>query len=144
MSNRCWRAMKGFLFLFSLTIPLGAQQPAKKSTAAASIDVCAYGPRFYRSQSYQMHGLTCQECLEGQWIDVGGQECGAHPKTSALKQGKPKGHLCSKDDGNYSVGAVFAGADDCSRCTGRASPADWDALEKMYYCEKLNPSGDVD
>ena len=91
-----------------------------------------------------MHGLTCQQCIEGQWLDVGAQECGAHPKDPALKQGKAKGHLCSKDDGHYSVGAVFAGADDCSRCTGRTSPDDWDALEKMYFCEKLNPSGDVD
>lgn len=80
----------------------------------------------------------------GQWVDVGAQECDAHPKTTAVKQAKAKGHLCSKDDGSYSVGAIFTGADDCSRCTGRASPDDWDALEKMYFCEKLNPSGDVD
>jgi hypothetical protein len=135
---------RSLLLLAALTTPLAAQQPAKK-TPAASVEVCAYGPHLYRANSYQVHGLSCQECVAGgQWVDVGGQECDAHPKNLAVKQGKPKGHLCSKDDGKYSVGAIYTGADDCSRCTGRASPDDWDTIEKMYFCEKLNPSGDVD
>jgi hypothetical protein len=143
LSGLC-RGVEGFLVFAILTVPVGAQQAAKKSAASPAADVCAYRSRSYGAKSYQMHGLTCQECIDGQWVDVGAQECGAHPKTPALKQGKARGHLCGKDDGNYSVGAVFAGADDCSRCTGRVSPNDWDALEKMYFCEKLNPSGDVD
>jgi len=133
------------VFLAMLSTPLGAQQPARKPAARTAIEVCAYGSHMYREHSYRVHGLTCQECIKGgEWVDVGGQECDAHPKTAAIKQAQPKGHLCSKDDGTYSVGAIYAGADDCSRCTNRPSPDDWDALEKMYFCEKLNPSGDVD
>jgi hypothetical protein len=134
------------LWMLVLLLPLCAQQPAKKTLPANHpLEVCAYSSRSYRVNSYQMHGLQCQECVVGgQWVDVGAQECDAHPKNSAVKQAKAKGHLCSKDDGAYSVGAIFTGADDCSRCTSRTSPDDWDALEKMYFCEKLNPSGDVD
>jgi hypothetical protein len=42
------------------------------------------------------------------------------------------------------VGAIFGGTDDCSRCTNRTSPDDWDSIDKMYFCEKLNSTGDVD
>lgn len=133
------------LFFPALVLPAGAQQPAKTAQPAPSADVCAYNSHFYPAKSHQMHGLTCQQCIEGQWVDVGNQECRAQRKNSALKQGNPKGHLCSRDNGTtYSVGAIFVGPDDCSRCTGRASPNDWDVVDRMYFCEKLNPSGDVD
>jgi len=133
--------------LLMLAMPTHAQQTPKKgsSTPRTQPSVCAYASRYYRANSYQLHGLACQQCVStGEWVDVGGQECDAHPKNPATKQGKAKGHQCSKDDGAYSVGAIFANPDDCSRCTNRTSPDDWDSIDKMYFCEKLNPAGDVD
>jgi hypothetical protein len=140
-------AVAGCLLWASLLVePLCAGQAVKKTTPKPPVEVCAYGSGFFPVRTYQVHGLACQECTPGgEWTDVGGQDCDAHSaKARAVKSAKPKGHVCSKEGGSYSIGAIFAGADDCSRCTGRAAPDDWDALEKMYFCEKLNPAGDVD
>jgi hypothetical protein len=147
------QAIGSFAFVFALAVlPLHAAQAAKAGQTAKKVPaksparLCAYASHLFPARTFQVHGLSCQECSSaGQWMDVGGQECDQHPaKVAPAKSGKPEGHLCAKDDGNYSVGAIYAGADDCSRCTERAAPDDWDALEKMYFCEKLNSSGDVD
>ena len=72
--NRVGGWMGVVVFLAMLSTPLGAQQPARKPAARTAVEVCAYGSRLYREHSYQVHGLTCQECIKGgDWVDVGGQ-----------------------------------------------------------------------
>jgi hypothetical protein len=135
--------MLGGCLLLAMVGPAGAQQPSKKSAPNATVEeVCVYGSRFFRVRTYEIHGLSCQQCQAGgAWADVGGQFCEvAQPKRVVGAHAKSKGHVCSKSGETYSIGAVFYdGADDCSRCMERASPDDWDALDKEYFCENQNP-----
>lgn len=152
-SKRLFRLVPGSVVRLSLVLLIvlltasGIGQTSKKQNSTnAPTESCMYGSRFFRLHSYQAHGISCQQCVAGgKWADVGGQYCAASkPQRQVGQTTRPKGHLCSKESLSYSVGAVYYdGADDCSRCTDRASPNDWDALDKQYFCENVNPAGDA-
>ena len=122
-----------------------AGQTPKKKSASATGGSCVYGSRFFRLHSYQTHGITCQQCTDGNWVVVGGQYCAASkPEREVGQHAKAKKHLCTKEGSTFSVGAVYYdGADDCSLCADRDAPNDWDALDKRYFCENANPEGDA-
>lgn len=137
-----------FAGLLILQIQTAAGQTGKKTHVAnpAKTESCMYGSRFFRLHSYLRHGISCQQCMAGgKWTDVGGQYCAASkPQRQVGQTAKPKSHVCSKEGLSYSVGAVYYdGADDCSRCMDRTAPNDWDALDKQYFCENVNPAGDA-
>lgn len=146
-SSRALVILQFALLLIILQAPAGAGQTAKKAPPnPASHEPCMYGSRFFRLHSYLGHGISCQQCVAGgKWADVGGQYCAASkPQRQVGQTAKPRGHVCGKEGLSYSVGAVYYdGADDCSRCTDRSSPNDWDALDKQYFCENSNPAGDA-
>ena len=138
--------LSAVLLVVLLTASGIGQTSKKQNPTNAPTESCVYGSRFFRLHSYQVHGISCQQCVAaGKWADVGGQYCAAaKPQRQVGQTAKPKGHLCNKESLSYSVGAVYYdGADDCSRCTNRASPNDWDALDKQYFCENVNPAGDA-
>ena len=140
----CRCAQIAFLLTFAL-VTLNSGQ-TKKAPASASGEACVYRSRFFRFNTYQSHGISCQQCVAGgKWADVGGQYCAASkPQRQVGTQAKPKAHVCAKEGLTYSLGAVYYdGSDDCSRCEDRQSPNDWDALDKAYFCENTNPAGDA-
>jgi len=135
------------MILIAITPLLSAWQGTKKPSPTNSPEQgCIYGSRFFRLHTYQSHGISCQQCTTGgKWLDVGGQNCEASkPQRQVGQHAKPKAHVCSKEGLEYSAGAVYYdGADDCARCTERPAPNDWDALDKAYFCENVNPEGDA-
>lgn len=140
VGSYCQAALQRGGLLLLIALPVVAGQDSKKSPLP--VESCVYASRFFKLNSYDAHGITCQQCVRGgKWQDVGGQYCAASkPQRLVGSHAKPKAHVCAKEGNTYSLGAVYYdGADDCSRCEDRSTPNDWDALDKIYFCENTNP-----